>query len=501
MIPVPIFRARVPCRGCHNAGMTKLLALSLLLAGPVSAQGSTNWEGQIIYQVMPDRFSDGDKANNAGVNLADPGAWHGGDLTGLNARLDYIRALGATAVWMTPVYQQVGPVSGVAGYHGYWPEDFRNVDPHFGTLDGFRALTGRAHSLGLKVMLDQVINHYGYGAAATFQNPDWFHTQADCAAADAAHKDTDCALSGLPDLKQTDLAVAALLNGNDDFWRSQGVDAFRYDAVKHVDQGYLKTLVAKDQEAGTFTLGEYFGADADRVREYQDLGLGSLFEFSLQDALRRGIMSGQGLNSVRSVLEQDATAPRPGQIANFLDNHDLPRYANGTLFEDQGQTQTAYALRALMTLKGIPVIWQGTEYAQRGGKDPDNRRDMRFGSDLSAGEKAVYEVTRDAIAVRKASAALSTGEQTLLPVPDGASNDLLAFTRAGSGQTVLVAWNNAKARTTYSLRSGMKVKGLTPSLFREPDGSVQKAGMSVSGGFLHLSLPAKSAAVFELGSD
>jgi glycosidase len=488
--------------------MNNPLALPLLLTGLLFLSGSVvaqsmapDWEGQIIYQVMPDRFSDGDRTNNAGVNLSDPGAWHGGDLTGLTDRLDYIRALGATAVWMTPVYQQVGPVGGVAGYHGYWPEEFRNVDPHFGTLDSFRALTGRAHSLGLKVMLDQVINHYGYGAAATIQNPGWFHTQADCAAADDAHKDTDCPLSGLPDLNQTNPAVAAFLNGNDDFWRAQGVDAFRYDAVKHVDQGYLKSLVTRDRAAGTFTLGEYFGADADRVREYQDLGLGSLFEFSLQDALRRGIMSGQGLSGVRSVLEQDAAAPHPGQIANFLDNHDLPRYANGTLFEDQGQTQTAYALRALMTLRGIPVIWQGTEYAQRGGKDPDNRRDMRFGSALSAGEKAVYDTTRDAIAVRRASAALSTGDQVLLAVPDGASNDLLAFTRAGGGQKVLVAWNNAKARTTYSLRSGMKVRALTPSLFHEPDGSGQKAGMSVSGGYLHLSLPAKSVAVFELGSD
>ena len=479
------------------------VALSLILkvSVPVQAQANlsnSDWEGQIIYQVMPDRFMNGDKTNDAGVNRAAAQAWHGGDLSGLSGKLDYVAGLGATALWMTPVYQQVADVNGVAGYHGYWPADFRSIDPHFGTLTDFTALTAKAHGLGLRVMLDQVVNHYGYGAAAQSQHPDWFHTQADCAAAGAAQKDRVCPLSGLPDLNQNVPAVAELLASNADFWRKQGADAFRYDAIKNVDQDLLKAQAARDRAAGTFTLGEYYGADADRVGEYQKLGLSSLFEFSLQSALKSSIMGGQSLGAVRAVLEQDAGAPQPGLIANFLDNHDLPRFASGSLFEDQGQTRTAYALRALMTLKGIPVIWQGTEYAQRGGGDPDNRRDMRFQNQWTPGEKAVYDSARDAIAVRKASPALSRGDQKLMVVPDSVSNDLLVFTRSQSSKTVLVAWNNSKSRRTYALDDKGADQPLTPSLFHDPGGKVQNAGLSAKDGHLYLSLPAQTAAVFEL---
>ena len=481
------------------------LGLVLRVSAPVQAQtnpsnldpSTSDWEGQVIYQVMPDRFADGDTTNNAGVNRAAPQAWHGGDLKGLSGKLDYVAALGATALWTTPVYQQVAGVNGAAGYHGYWPADFRRTDPHFGTLTDFTALTARAHRLGLRVMLDQVINHYGYGAAAQTQHPDWFHTQAECAAA-AAQKDSVCPLSGLPDLNQSVPAVAELLAGNADFWRKQGVDAFRYDAIKNVDQGFLGAQAARDRAAGTFTLGEYYGADADRVGEYQRLGLSSLFEFSLQNALKAGIMGGQSLGGVRAVLEQDAGVPQPGLTALFLDNHDLPRFASASLFEDQGQARAAYALRALMTLKGIPVIWQGTEYAQRGGADPDNRRDMRFEAEWIPGEKAVYDSARDAIAVRKASPALSRGDQKLMPVPDSLANDLLVFTRSQGGKTVLVAWNNGRARRTYALTSSVADQTLTPSLFRDPGGKVQNAGLSVKDRHLYLSLPAQTAAVFEL---
>jgi glycosidase len=486
--------------------MNKLLTLALLIcpgqvhAAPVSATSLADWEGQIIYQVMPDRFAHGDTGPDLGADPEGPQTWHGGNLKGLTGRLGYVTALGATAVWLTPVYRQVAPVNGMTGYHGYWPADFRSVDPHFGTLTDFQALTAKAHSLGLKVMLDQVINHYGYGTAVQTAHPDWFHTQSDCSAAPLSLRDSVCPLAGLPDLNQKLPAVATLLAGNADFWRTQGVDAFRYDAVKNVDQAFLRAQVQRDRAAGTFTLGEYYGADADRIEQLQNLGLSSLFDFALQNALKGGVMSGQGLNGVREVLQQDARTPHPGLIAAFLDNHDLPRFASGTLFEDQGQARTAYALRALMTLKGIPVIWQGTEYAQRGGADPDNRRDMRFPDRWTAGEKAVYDAARDAIAVRKASPALSLGDQVVLDVPDALRSDLLVFTRSLNGSSVLVAWNSSKARTTYSLKSALRNLPLSPSLFHEPDGGPQKAGMSISGGYLHLSLPAQTAAVFAFKS-
>ena len=265
-----------------------LLLAALLATAAAGAQTSPalpSFEGQIIYQVMPDRFADGDPANNQGVNLADPRAWHGGDLPGLTARLPYIQKLGATAVWMTPVYQQQSALtSGTAAYHGYWPADFRSVDPHFGTLADFDTFVGAARGAGMKVVLDQVINHYGYAAAAVKLRPAWFNGAAACSA--SREKDVDCPLSGLPDLKQSDLEVRDLLVGNADFWRARGVDGLRYDAIKHVEQPFLLSQLARDRAAGSWTLGEWYDADTGTVAEWQKAGFDSLFLFSLQTAMR-----------------------------------------------------------------------------------------------------------------------------------------------------------------------------------------------------------------------
>ncbi len=479
--------------------MHRLLFVTLALLGGFSAaQTAPSFEGQVIYQVMPDRFFDGDKSNDAGTDRASLRAWHGGDLAGLTAKLPYIQKLGATAVWLTPVYQQQSKNSfETAAYHGYWPADFRAVDPHFGTLETFNKFTGAAHAAGLKVVLDQVINHYGYEADAVKQHPDWFHTQAQCDA--SKNKDEDCPLAGLPDLNQNLPAVRDLLLGNADFWRGQGVDGFRYDAIKHVDQDFLKTLLQKDRAAGTWTLGEWYAADSDTVAQWQKTGFDSLFLFSLQAAFKDSLMSGQSLTHVANVLSRQNEIPRPGEVALFLDNHDVPRFAQGTLFEDDGFARTRYGLRALMTLRGVPVIWQGTEIAMRGAADPDNRRDMRFEDVWNANEKATFEVASNAIAVRKASAALSTGEQQLLNVPDSLADDLLLLTRKKGDQTVLAAWHNGKARRTFSVplqKLGLTAadQAVTATLFAGQD-----AKLSVKGGYLHLSLPPRDAAAFALG--
>ena len=482
--------------------MRPFLFLGALLAVSVAAAQTApaarpSFEGQIIYQVMPDRFHDGDPANNAGVDRANPRAWHGGDLAGLGQKLPYVQKLGATALWLTPVYrQQTANSFDTSAYHGYWPADFRDVDPHFGTLADFRAFTAQARGAGLRVVLDQVINHYGYEAPAVKTHPEWFTPKAQCGA--SPDKDVDCPLSGLPDLNQRRADVQGALLGNADFWRAQGVDAFRYDAIKHVPADFLKTLLDRDRTAGTWTLGEWFDADSGTVAEWQQAGFDSLFLFSLQRAMKNALLGGGGLSSVRGVLERQGELPRPGEVALFLDNHDVPRFAQGSLFEDEGQARTRAGLRALMTLRGVPVVYQGTEIAQRGGPDPDNRRDMRFEAAWTPAEKAVFEAARAAIAARKASPALSRGTQTLLNVPERLGDDLLLLTREGGGQRVLAAWNNSTKRQTYSLKLsalGLKAgaQAVTASLY-----AGQNAKLSVSGGYLHVSLDGKDAAAFAL---
>ena len=482
--------------------MHKLILPVLLLASAAGAQTASpstgpSFEGQVIYQVMPDRFFDGDRSNNAGVNRDNLRAWHGGDLAGLTQKLSYIQKLGATAIWLTPIYrQQTANSFDTAAYHGYWPAEFRQVDPHFGSLGTFDTFMKAAKGAGMKVVLDQVINHYGYEAPAVKANPGWFNGKAQCDT--TKNKDVDCPLAGLPDLRQSVPAVRQQLFGNGDFWRARGVDGFRYDAIKHVERPFLLDLLKKDRAAGTWTLGEWYDADAGTVAEWQKQGFDSLFLFSLQAAMRGSVMGASSLVNVREVLRRSDELARPGEVALFLDNHDVPRFSQGSFFEDEGQARTKYGLRALLTLRGVPVLYQGTEIAMRGGADPDNRRDMRFESQWTPAEKAVYNVARDAIAVRKASPALSRGTQTLLPVPDRQADDLLLLTREQGGQRVLVAWHNGLKRQSYSLKLsnlGLKTNAqdVTKTLFAGQDAKV-----SVKGGYLHLSLPPKDAAAFVL---
>jgi len=472
--------------------MFRTLALTLTIAASPVALAASSWHGQIIYQVMPDRFANGDLSNDFDTDRADLRAWHGGDLKGLTDRLGYIKSLGATAVWLTPVYTQVRATQGGArGYHGYWPQDFRNVDPHFGTLNDFKAFTAAARSSGLKVMLDQVVNHTGPGAPLTYEKPQWFHNPATCL--NLGNKDVNCPIYDLPDLAQERPDVRAFLFENADFWRSLGVDAFRYDAIKHVPSDFLRDLLKHDAQQGTFTIGEYYGADAGIIADYQKLGFHSLFDFALQEAMQGSIMGGGGLSTVRATLERAREVPDPDSVALFLDNHDVPRFANGTLFEDVGRARTTYGLRALLTLRGIPVIWQGTEIAMRGGHDPDNRRDMRFPESWTAEERASFNAAKAAIQVRKDSKALSLGDQKLVTVPDAFADDLLLFTREHGGERVLVAWHGGRARRTYSVRND-----LVPSMSIVRDLYAQDAKASFRGGFLHVSLPPQTAAVFRL---
>ena len=130
-------------------------------------------EDEIVYFVLPDRFENGDTSNDGGglqgdrlttgFDPAHKGFYHGGDLKGLTRRLDYIQGLGATAIWLGPIYKnkpvQGGPGEETAGYHGYWITDFTTVDPHFGTEKDFRAFVDAAHERGMKVYLDIITNH------------------------------------------------------------------------------------------------------------------------------------------------------------------------------------------------------------------------------------------------------------------------------------------------------------------------------------------------------
>ncbi|MEZ4301133.1 MAG: alpha-amylase family glycosyl hydrolase [Polyangiaceae bacterium] len=120
-----------------------------------------DWRDEVIYQVLVDRFADGDAGNNYRVDLTAQGHWHGGDWKGLEDNLDYLQDLGVTTLWISPVVKNVDTDAGFDGYHGYWTQDFTEVNPHFGDLAALRSLVRSAHDRDMKVILDIVTNHVG----------------------------------------------------------------------------------------------------------------------------------------------------------------------------------------------------------------------------------------------------------------------------------------------------------------------------------------------------
>jgi alpha-amylase len=132
------------------------------MEGPIELSTHVDdWRDEVIYQVLIDRFADGDTANNFRVNTSAMGKWHGGDWKGLEDRLDYLAELGVTAIWISPVVKNVDTDAGFDGYHGYWAQDLTQPNPHFGDVPALRRMVDAAHDKKMKVILDLVTNHMG----------------------------------------------------------------------------------------------------------------------------------------------------------------------------------------------------------------------------------------------------------------------------------------------------------------------------------------------------
>jgi len=235
---------------------------------PVCVTPQQDWAEAVLYFVLIDRFVDGDPANNVDVDISRKGYFHGGDLKGLTDQLDELADLGVTAVWINPVVKNIDHYVEGAGfpdwaYHGYWADDFYQVDSRFGSEQEMQAFVRACHDRGIKVLLDVVYNHVGY-ESHYLKKPDandWLRTgrrESRCGEDDI----TQC-VAGLPDVKTEDPETADfVLTAHMDWARRFGVDGFRLDTVKHIDHDFWQAHRARaDRELGEdfFLLGEIWG--------------------------------------------------------------------------------------------------------------------------------------------------------------------------------------------------------------------------------------------------
>jgi alpha-amylase len=430
--------------------MPSLLLALALAAGP--------WSDDILYFVLVDRFADGDPSNN-GADRKAPGTFHGGDLKGLLAQLDEISSLGVTAIWLNPLVKNIdGHVDKVGfpdwGYHGYWADDFTKLDPRFGTEEDLRKLVEACHARGIKVLLDVVYNHCGYGShyLSDPKTKDWVRNPAlgQCGADDV----TSC-VGGLPDFR-TELPEVAkfLLDAQLGWAKRSGVDGFRLDTVKHVAHDFWKEHRKRTRAelgASFFLLGEVWGGDGgvlDPWFEPDEIDAG--FDFGFSGSVI-GFLQGRGRAVAFNRYLEKRSQVRPGHLlAHYLSDHDV----TGALSLLGGDV-ALFRLAALLQLTswGIPVIYYGEEVARAGGKWPDNRSDMPWGArDVLPGKGLSRDETlrRDyqkLIAIRKSHPALSRGSHRGLST----EKDLYVFERREAADAVIVAVNRGSEPATASV--------------------------------------------------
>lgn len=401
-------------------------------AMPAQAAPDRAWQDEIIYMILTDRFHNGDPANDGNASPKVMEGYHGGDFQGIIDKLDYVRDLGVTAIWISPVVDNAP-----GGYHGYWPRDFYAINDRFGDMAKLQELVRAAQARGLRVMVDVVLNHTG-------SNHPW---QSDPETADWYHPKTRMGndqrsleigwLSDLPDLNHEHPAVRAyLIEWARWLIRETGVDGFRLDAARHVPRSFWTefSTAVKAEFPGFFLLGEVSSGDYNYLAGYQRSGLDGVTDFRFYDAVGQALRRpGKSLVSLGGPGRDSSVMPHPELRATFVDNHDLPRFLPRTA-DARGPDRLRLALAYMLTSPGVPVIYYGTEVGLAGSSTPDNRRDMPWDE---FPRPDLLEATRALTALRRELAPLRRGDWQLLAQEGGG----IAYARSLAGETVIVALN------------------------------------------------------------
>jgi glycosidase len=384
------------------------------------ADGSRDREGfgknDVIYMLMPDRFSNGDRGNDTvegmleAANPGDPNGRHGGDIKGISDKLDYITDLGVTALWINPLLENNMPSY---SYHGYAITDFYRVDPRFGDNDQYKSLVDDCHRKGLKVIMDMVFNHCGsnhwWMKDLPMQN--WIHQFPEFTRSNyrsetamdpyASDFDRERMLTGwfdrtMPDLNQHNEILADYLIQNSIWWvEFAGLDGIRMDTYPYSYKDFMAKWMQRvlNEYPNFRVVGETWEQEETHTAYWENGSLisdgynshlPSVTDFPMQMALKDAFNEKEGwttgLNRLYYILAQDFIYPDPFSNVIFADNHDLTRFYTD-IGEDLNKFKMAMAF--LLTTRGIPVIYYGTELLMTGDKSKGDgfiREDFPLGS-------------------------------------------------------------------------------------------------------------------------
>lgn len=428
-----------------------------------SVSNTASYSTDVIYQIVTDRFSDGNSSNNPKGEIYDKGnpkKYHGGDWAGITQKLNsnYFTNLGVTALWISSPVENISaidPSSNSASYHGYWAKDFFKTNPYFGSVADFKTLVDTAHSKNIKMIIDFVPNHTSTAEYSSMVFPEDGRLYRNGTLISGFKTDTQGifnheswtdfstyensiyhSLYGLADLNQQNSTVDGYLKDAINQWLDYGVDGIRVDAAKHMSEGWQKNwLSSVYTHKPVFVFGEWFngGITSDsQMNHFANNSGMSLLDFRFANAVRNALGNGMGtmtdLNSVISSTSTDYN--KVNDQVTFIDNHDMSRF-NTLAGNNRRSVDNAYVV--LLTSRGIPTIYYGSEQYAQGESDPDNRGDMpAFDTNSNA-----YKVISKLAPLRKSNPALAygTSQQRWL------NNDIYIYERQFGSNVVLTAVN------------------------------------------------------------
>ena len=437
-----------------------------------------DWDEAVVYFMMTDRFFDGNESNNTASGTDtygdNPGLYHGGDFAGVTAKLDYLQDLGVNTIWLTPIVKNIAGVTVTdegkedvpynAAYHGYWASDFTKLNPTMGTTEEFKTMISEAHKRGMRIMVDIVVNHAGYGTESTFA--DMLRDKS------VSEGDIKSWQSGLPDFATEKADVRAkLVEWQTSWMRNYGVDYFRVDTVKHVDSTTWAALKNSTTEVNPSfkMIGEYYGAGY--ASNGSTLGSGQMdadLDFDFNDQAT-SFVSGN-ISSVEKFLSARNSALNNAYMTGqFLSSHDEDGFKasliNGKGYtEDEATSAALVAATLQLTAKGIPVIYYGEEVGLSGLNNypyQTNRYDMDFSK--ATKDNVTYQHYKNLLSIRNAyTDVFARGSRTVVAGSDEEGYDVVS--RSYGGTTLYVGMNikdTAKeVKVPVSLAAGTEVKDL-----------------------------------------
>jgi glycosidase len=535
------------CRITTPKGATSF-ELPLAARAPTVGKFQGLSQDDVMYLIMPDRFANGDPTNDEPAEApgshdrSNPRAYHGGDLRGIQSHLPYLKDLGVTTLWLTPIVKN----GAAQDYHGYGAVDLYAVDPHQGALKDYQELVAAAHKQGMKIFFDAVPNHAGPKNpwVSNPPLPDWFHGTLQ------HHVDSFSPLKGsfygkqdgqaigndpfeslidphapmrmkrnltegwfvgiLPDMNTENPLVERYLLQNSIWWAEiSGLDGYRVDTFPYVGRKFWANWHTGLRRLYPYLtmIGEVFDPDptvtsffVGGVKRYDgiDSGLSTVFDFPMFFTLRDVLLRNAPTGRIADVLRHDALYVHPEMLVPFFANHDVPRFASA---EGSSPAKLKLAFGLTLTLRGIPEIYYGDEIGMPGGGDPDNRRDFPGGwigdtndafteTGRTREQQEIFSYVQWLLKLRREHPALRSGQLWHLASDESS----YVFVRESEEERVVVAFNNAGQ----------------PKELRVPlaDTPVQRAAAiglllgearaALAGGEIRMTMPAQSLSIFLL---